>query len=282
MTAARTSESRPLPIEPAPPLPIEPISPIHPILTSWPLQAAATTLREKGVELKRASWEPRCGPAHSILRFDLPGHGGSRSAVLPDPVPGRTTVGHLASLVLALADHHGWGRFHYAGISLGGAIGAYLAVRYPGRVASLALVCSSAYFGPAGLWRERAGLVRVKGTASLLGVSSSRWFATADVADSSFGRGLLGDLAGVDPVGYAACCDALADYDLRPELAVIRAPVLVVGGTLDTATPLEHARELAGGIPHAVLHTIACGHLAAERPGDLQGALTAHLSGLCT
>ncbi|MER5686349.1 alpha/beta fold hydrolase [Streptomyces sp. NPDC002205] len=180
-------------------------------------------------------------------------------------------------LVLALADHHGWDQFHYAGISLGGAIGAHLATRRPDRIASLALVCSSAHFGAAESWYERAGLVRLKGTTPLLATSPSRWFATADFADTPFGRKLLGNLADADPVGCAACCDALAGYDLRPDLAAISVPTLVVGGTLDTATPLEHARELAEGVPHAVLKTIACGHLAAERPGALQDVLIAHL-----
>ncbi|GHB83228.1 hypothetical protein GCM10010306_092320 [Streptomyces umbrinus] len=227
-------------------------------------------------------WEPQLPSLtrrFRVLRFDLPGHGGSTSAVLPDPGPGRTTVGHLASLVLALADHHGWDRFHYAGISLGGAIGAHLAARDPDRIASLALVCSSAHFSAAQPWHERAALVRLKGTAPLLETIPSRWFASADVADTPFGRRLLGNLADTNPVGYAACCDALADYDLRPDLATISAPTLVVGGTLDTATPLEHARELAEGIPHAVLKTVACGHLAAERPRALQSVLTAHLRG---
>lgn len=228
----------------------------------------------------KAVWEPQLPSLtrrFRVLRFDLPGHGGSTSDVLPGPEPGRTTVGDLASLVLALADHHGWDRFHYAGISLGGAVGAHLAAQHPDRVASLALVCSSARFGPAEPWYERADLVRLKGTAPLLETSPSRWFATAAFADTPFGRRLLGNLADADPVGYAACCDALADYDLRPELAAISSPTLVVGGTLDTATPLEHARELAEGIPHAVLKTIACGHLAAERPSALQDVLTAHL-----
>ncbi|MDI3403397.1 alpha/beta fold hydrolase [Streptomyces cavernicola] len=228
-----------------------------------------------------AVWEPQLpslARRFRVLRFDLPGHGGSASGVLPDPEPGRTTVGDLASLVLSLADHHGWDRFHYAGVSLGGAIGAHLAARRPDRVASLTLVCSSAHFGPAEPWHERADLVRLKGTAPLLDTSPGRWFATDDFAATPFGRRLLGDLADADPVGYAACCDALATYDLRPDLAAIRAATLVVGGTLDTATPPAHARELAEGIPHAELKTLVCGHLAAEQPQALERLLTAHLS----
>ncbi|WP_060888417.1 alpha/beta fold hydrolase [Streptomyces caniscabiei] len=229
----------------------------------------------------KAVWDPQLPSLardFRVLRFDLPGHGGSTVEVLPDPAPGRTTVGDLASLVLALADHHGRDRFHYGGISLGGAVGAHLAARRPDRVASLALVCSSAHFGAAQSWHERAGLVRREGTQCLLEASAGRWFATGASARTPFGRRLLGELAHVDPVGYAACCDALADYDLSDELLAIGCPTLVVGGTLDTATPPQHARELADGIPHAELRSIACGHLAAERPGELREALYAHLS----
>ncbi|MCN9244559.1 alpha/beta fold hydrolase [Streptomyces sp. RY43-2] len=200
------------------------------------------------------------------------------TGLLRDPAPGRTTVEDLASLVLDLADHHGWDRFHYAGISLSGAIGIHLAAFRPERVASLALVCSSAHFGQPGPWRERAELVRREGTAPLLATSPGRWFATPSSASTPFGRGLLGNLAEADRAGYAACCDALAAYDLRAELAGIAAPTLVVGGSHDVATPLEHAEELAEGIPQATLKVIDCGHLAIEQPEALQAALTAHLS----
>ncbi|MFD7406879.1 alpha/beta fold hydrolase [Streptomyces sp. NPDC059866] len=228
----------------------------------------------------KAVWEPQLpslARRFRVLRFDLPGHDGSTTGLLRDPKPGCTTVEDLASLVLELADHHGWDRFHYAGISLGGAIGAHLAAHHSERVASLALVCSSAHFGAAQPWHERAELVRLKGTAPLLVTSPNRWFATAEIAKTSFGRRLIGNLAETDPVGYAACCDALASYDLRPGLARIIAPTLVVGGSHDVATPVEHARELAAGIPHAVLQVIGCGHLAAEQPQALQAALASHL-----
>ncbi|NUW35596.1 alpha/beta fold hydrolase [Nonomuraea sp. SMC257] len=88
-------------------------------------------------------WEPQLTAlAHRfrVVRFDLPGHGGS-------PVQDVSSVDDLAGLVLELADALGLDAFHYAGISLGGAIGATLAARRPGRVLSLAMVCSSARFG---------------------------------------------------------------------------------------------------------------------------------------
>ncbi|MGW6142907.1 alpha/beta hydrolase [Streptomyces sp. NPDC055140] len=85
------------------------------------------------------------------------------------------------------------------------------------------------------------------------------------------------DLAETDPVGYAACCDALAAYDLRSDLARITAPTLVVGGSLDIATPLDHARELADGIADATLEACAIGHLAVEQPEAVGAALSTHL-----
>ncbi|QDY75615.1 alpha/beta fold hydrolase [Streptomyces qinzhouensis] len=232
-----------------------------------------------------AVWAPLL-PALSrrfrVLGFDLPGHGRSPAELLPSPEPGRTTVGDLASLVLALADHHGWERFHYAGISLGGAVGAHLAAHRPQRIASLALVCSSARFGPPEPWHERAALVRAEGTTPLLETSPGRWFASAAGADTPFARRLLADLAGADPAGYAACCDAVAGYDLRSALHRITAPTLVVGGSLDTATPPAHARELAAGIPVGRLRLLDCGHLAAESPRELEAALLSHLQQAAT
>ncbi|MET8832017.1 alpha/beta fold hydrolase [Streptomyces sp. NPDC004610] len=225
-------------------------------------------------------WEaqlPTLARCFRVLRFDLPGHGGSGTGLLRDPNAGRTTVEDLASLVLNLADRHDWDRFHYAGISLGGAIGACLAARHPQRVASLALVCSSASFGAPGSWHERAELVRLKGTAPLLATSPGRWFATASFAESTLGSRLLRNLAEADPVGYAACCDALAALDLGPCLADIIAPTLIVGGSRDTATPLEHTYELRDGIPCAHLEIIPSGHLAAEQPEALGTALMRHL-----
>ncbi|MEU3986725.1 alpha/beta hydrolase [Streptomyces sp. NPDC026672] len=90
---------------------------------------------------------------------------------------------------------------------------------------------------------------------------------------------LLADLATVDPEGYAACCDALAAYDLVNRLPRIIAPTLVLGGSHDVATPLPHARELAAGIPGSALRIVATGHLALEQPEAVRSALLAHLRG---
>lgn len=214
-------------------------------------------------------WEPQL-PALTrtfrVIRFDLPGHG--------DSGPLRaSTVEDLAELVLEVAAEEGMDGFHYAGVSIGGAIGATLALRHPGRVRSLAMICSSARFGDPDSWRERAELVRAEGTAPLRKATAQRWFAGPP------DQALLDDLAATDPAAYAACCDALAAYDLRGELAGITVPALIVAGRADPATPPPHARELADGIPDATLVEIpGAAHLAnVDQPDRVTQALLTHL-----
>ncbi|MGW8764337.1 alpha/beta fold hydrolase [Streptomyces sp. NPDC055815] len=226
-------------------------------------------------------WEPHLPTLLGfcrVLRFDLPGHGGSPAGLLKNSSPGRTTVAELAQLVLDVVDSHFQQRFHYAGISLGGAIGAQLALQHPERVASLAMVCSSAHFGASGPWHERAALVRREGTRALLAATPSRWFADPEGAESPLGKALLSDLMAADPAGYAACCDALATYDIRDDLKGITAPTLVLSGTHDRPTPLLHAVEIAEAIRGSHLKVISTGHLAFEDPEAVGVALTDQLS----
>jgi 3-oxoadipate enol-lactonase/4-carboxymuconolactone decarboxylase len=226
-----------------------------------------------------AVWEPQLAGLtvrHRVLRFDLPGHGGSRA--LPAPPGG---VAGMAELVLRLADAAGWERFRYAGISFGGAIGLQLAARHPDRVASLAVLCSSAHFGDPAAWRQRAATVADRGTEALVPSRPGTWFAPGFELTPR-GAALVADLRATDDAGYAACCLALADFELRAEdLAGISAPTLVVAGRDDPATPPAHARELADAIPDAGLTEIAhAAHLAnVERPEPVLAALLGHLTG---
>ncbi|MCX3058606.1 bifunctional 3-oxoadipate enol-lactonase/4-carboxymuconolactone decarboxylase PcaDC [Streptomyces beihaiensis] len=210
--------------------------------------------------------------AHRVVRWDLPGHGGSGAEL----VRAGATVADLAGLVLALADAQGIARFGYAGVSLGGAVGLHLAVHHPDRVDRLAVLCSAARFGEPEPWRRRAALVREEGTGAVAESAPSRWF-TPEFDGACVPR-LVQDNRDADAAAYAACCDALAAFDLRERLAEIRVPTLVVAGREDPATPPERAREIADGVPRAELVELAgASHLAvAERPDAVTGLLRAH------
>ncbi|MFJ8769930.1 bifunctional 3-oxoadipate enol-lactonase/4-carboxymuconolactone decarboxylase PcaDC [Streptomyces clavifer] len=224
-------------------------------------------------------WDPQV-PAlaerYRVVRWDLPGHGGSPAALLP----AGSTVADLGQLVLGLVDTLGVGSFAYAGVSLGGAVGTWLAAHRPSRVESLALVCSSARFGEPGPWLERAGRVRADGTGPLAETAPERWFTPAFTDSGALVAGrLAAEHLAVDPEAYAVCCEVLAVLDLRADLARVTAPTLVVGGREDRVTPPAHARALADGIRDAHLVELPrAAHLAGvERPGAVLDALRAHL-----
>jgi pimeloyl-ACP methyl ester carboxylesterase len=60
--------------------------------------------------------------------------------------------------------------------------------------------------------------------------------------------GIVDAMRGLDPEGYAGCCEAIAGMDQRASLASITAPTLVIAGTEDPATPPPHAALIASGI----------------------------------
>jgi len=209
-----------------------------------------------------------------LVRYDLPGHGGSPAAAAP------YTIAGLGAGVLALLDSLGVGRFAYCGISLGGMIGMWLAATAPDRVAALGLVCTSAYLPPADGWRARAGQVRAAGMASVSAAVIGRWFtpsfaATAPQVIDQF----TAELERTDPVGYAGCCEAIAGMDLRADLPRVTTPTHVLAGGDDPATPPEHGAAIASLIEGARLDVIpATAHLATVEAADtVTSTLLTHL-----
>ncbi|MFF3985822.1 3-oxoadipate enol-lactonase [Streptomyces sp. NPDC001797] len=222
-----------------------------------------------------ALWDavaPELSITHRVVRWDLPGHGGSA----PGLIKAGATVGDLAGLVLALADSLGIERFAYAGVSLGGAVGLHLAVHHPDRLESLAVICSSAHFGGSKAWEERAERVRREGVEWLAENAPGRWFTPGFTVPR-----LVEDQRTADPEAYAACCDALAAFDLRDRLGEIAVRTLLIAGRQDTATPPPHLREIADAVAAATLVELpGAAHLApAQCPEAVLTALRSHLDG---
>ncbi|MFE1858655.1 bifunctional 3-oxoadipate enol-lactonase/4-carboxymuconolactone decarboxylase PcaDC [Streptomyces anandii] len=222
-----------------------------------------------------ALWDkvaPELAVSHRVVRWDLPGHGGSPADLIG---PG-ATVGDLAGLVLALADSLGVERFAYAGVSLGGAVGLHLAVHHPERLTSLAVICSSAHFNGAGPWQERAEQVRREGLGRLVENAGGRWFAGDFTVPE-----LVRDHRDADPEAYAACCDALAAFDLTEQLPGIATRTLLIAGREDRATPPAHLRQIADAVPGSALVELpGASHLApAQCPKAVLAALRTHLAG---
>jgi 3-oxoadipate enol-lactonase len=215
-------------------------------------------------------WEPQLGALtrhHRVVRFDHRGHGRS-------PVPlGPYTVDNLGDDVLRLLDALGAETVDYAGLSLGGMVGMWLAAHAPDRIHRLALLCTAAYL-PADLgYRQRAATVRAQGIDGIVEPVLGRWFTPAfPPADRAPYRAML---AGTDPEGYAGCCEAIASLDLQPVLSKITAPTLVIAGADDPAIPPRYAEQIAAAVPGSRLEILdGAAHLAnVERAGAVNRLL---------
>ena len=224
--------------------------------------------------------------AFDILAWDLPGHGHNRS--VPDEP---FTMAELAAGVLAIVDEVQHQRedpgrpFHYAGVSVGGAIGLQLLLDAPERVVAAALLCTGARIGSEASWAGRIGQVSVSGTAVLVEGSAQRWFGPGFLErEADAARGLLRGLEQTQDDGYLHVCEALATFDVRDRLGEVTAPVLAVAGSHDPATPPEGLHEIADGVrqgTYAELDGVA--HLApVEAPAAVVALLRQHFLGETT
>ncbi|POX49799.1 4-carboxymuconolactone decarboxylase [Streptomyces sp. Ru71] len=209
-----------------------------------------------------------------VLRFDLPGHGGA-------PAHPAGSVAELTARLLATLDALGVQRFGYAGCALGGAVGVELALRHPERLASLVLIAASPRFGTADEFRQRGVIVRTNGLDPIARTSPDRWFthgfAAAQPAITDWAVQMVRT---TDPGCYIAACEALAAFDVRPELGRVGVPTLVLVGSEDQVTGPAEARTLVAGIPDARLAVVpGASHLVpVEQPAAVTDLLVTHFS----
>lgn len=210
-----------------------------------------------------------------VLRYDHRGHGGS-----PAP-PGPYSIDELGRDVLALLDRLELGRVSFCGLSLGGMTGMWLASEAPERIDRLALCCTVPHFPPASLWDERASTVRASGMEPMVDPAIERWL-TPEVraARPDVEAALRRMLREVSPEGYAGCCEAIRDMDLRPGLPRITAATLVVAGGSDPSTPAERVRSIADAVPGArYLELEGAAHFAnVAQPEAFSRAIVQHVS----
>ncbi|MGW9299495.1 bifunctional 3-oxoadipate enol-lactonase/4-carboxymuconolactone decarboxylase PcaDC [Streptomyces cyaneofuscatus] len=209
-----------------------------------------------------------------VFRYDLPGHGGAPAHAAP-------SVAELADRLIATLDGLGVQRFGYAGCSIGGAVGADLALRHPHRVASLALVASSPRFGTADEFRQRGVIVRTNGLEPMARTAPERWFTPGfAAAQPAIVEWAVQMVRTTDPGCYIAACEALAAFDIRDHLGRIGVPTLVLVGAEDQVTGPAEARTLVAGIPDARLALVpGASHLApVEQPAAVCDLLLTHFS----
>ncbi|MDH6279446.1 3-oxoadipate enol-lactonase [Prescottella agglutinans] len=223
-------------------------------------------------------WDPQIHAlwsGHHVIAVDHRGHGGS-----PAPA-GPYTMADLGGDVIALLDRLGLDSVHFVGLSLGGAVGQWLAAHHPQRLRTLTVMCTSAQFTPAQPWLDRAATVRADGIASIAESVVGRWF-TPELAqrDPELVARHVAMVSGSSDEGYAACCEALSQWDGRADLARIVAPTLVIAAEQDGPTPPPKLQAIADSIAGAEFHVVSPGaHLAnVEQAGAITRLIERHIA----
>ena len=219
-------------------------------------------------------WEPQAralARRFRVLCWDIRGHG--RSAVPPGPY----TIAELGGDLLGLLDRLDIPRASLCGLSIGAMLSLWAAANAPERVDRLIACCTTAHFEgeAADGYRERAARVRRDGLEPLADTVIARWFTPAFATRCPHVVARLRDgLVATPPDGYAGCCEALAEMDLRSDLSRLSVPTLVLAGDCDTATPTEHGRAIADAVAGAQLIEVPCAaHLASVERAELVTAL---------
>lgn len=214
-------------------------------------------------------WEPQVPELSELLRvirFDQRGHGGS-----PAP-PGPYTIDQLGADVLALLDALEIERADYAGLSIGGMIGLWLAINAPERIGRLVIICSSAKVDGAA-FAQRAAAVLAAGSPEVVADAVvGRWFTEPFAREQpALIAHMRAMIAGTPAAGYAGCCEAIAAMDLRAGLPSISAPTLVIGASGDPSLPAEvHSAPIAAAIPGALYEVVGpAAHLASIECADV-------------
>jgi 3-oxoadipate enol-lactonase len=225
-----------------------------------------------------AMWDPQATTLSRdfrLLRYDHRGHGAS-------PVPaGPYTIAALGQDLLRLLNRLELERVSFCGLSLGGMVGLWVAANAPDRIDRPVVCCSAARMMRPQDYAARADQVRREGMPSVADAVIGRWFTPAFVArQPNTVASIKAVLLSTPVAGYAGSCEALAQMDLRDDLAKITAPTLVIAAAEDQATPPELSREIASGIVGAEIVVISdAAHLAnVEQPTAITDQILDHLT----
>lgn len=207
---------------------------------------------------------------HTVLRYDLSGHGRSPRAGVP------SIAGWVEELV-ALLDAEGIQETAVVAHSMGTLVASHFAAAHPGRVTQLALL------GPVRAQGEqarqatlaRARTVREGGMSAvadaIVAVATSEATRERRPLAAAMVRELL---LGQDPESYALACEALASAE-EPDFAGITAPVLLLTGSEDKTSPVAVNDEIFSLLPKARLQVLdGIGHWHTVEASD---AVTAEL-----
>ncbi len=240
--------------------------------------SAVILIHSNGLSL--GQWKHNVGPIakyYKVYAPDLPGFG------LSDKPDAEYGVGYYVNFLRAFMDALGIQKAALVGSSLGGAVVATFASRYPGRVSCIVLA------DPTGLVPE--GISRNKELYNVflaLMIRSRKLYCRPMFYDSSAMRALDGTQLVTDSKesrdAFVKNCKAILAYD--PEypkaLMSIKAPALIIWGEDDLLLPAEDAQKYCKLIPGSKVKVIGyCGHIPnVEKHAEFNALVLDFLAGV--
>ncbi|NLJ51243.1 MAG: 3-oxoadipate enol-lactonase [Alcaligenaceae bacterium] len=214
-------------------------------------------------------WDPQVealSKKFRLVRYDTRGHGGS-------PITqGPYSFKQLAADVVAILDALKIETAVFCGVSMGGHTGLQLGIDETERFDGIVVCNSAAKIGTAEAWQERATLLRTKGQEAikeLAATAPDRWFTPEFIKQHpDVVKGMQEQFATLDPEGYAACCDALGQSDLRKSINAICVPTLLVAGKYDPVTTVEDAQNMHGLIKGSSVAELDASHISNVEAAD--------------
>ena len=203
-----------------------------------------------------------------IIRYDTRGHG--KSAVTPGPY----SLAQLGQDALGIMNALGVKRAHWLGLSLGGMTGMWLLANAPQRIGRAVLANTAASMQPPENWNARIRLVLDEGMYAITQAVLDRWFTPEFQHRSPKAIELVKRMIELTPKeGYAACCAAIRDMDLRDAIRGVEKPVLVITGAKDPATTHAAGELIQKSIKGAKIISLNAAHLSnIEQPENFTRA----------
>jgi 3-oxoadipate enol-lactonase len=214
---------------------------------------------------------PHLAAVGRVITYDLRGHGRARGA------PKATSLDQLANDTQMLLDILEIEQADVYGASYGGAIAQHIALNYPERVRSLAIIATFSK-APQALLESRAEAAERDGMEAQVGVSLMRWFFPATIAQNGWAvRYARECIRHARVEDWTAAWRTMARLDVFDKLGQLQMPTLVTGGKNDLSTTPDVMLEIARAIPNAIYKLIDPGThmMILEQPAALSAELVA-------
>jgi 3-oxoadipate enol-lactonase len=209
----------------------------------------------------RTSFDPLAlmlAKTHEVITLSLPGFPGSDFV--------GADLGALADQIVAAITSLNLGQKPILlGNGFGGFVALVCALRHPNFASRLVLADCGACFSEPGraAFRNMSNVAKEKGLEAVADIAMRRLFSPEfQVQNPDLIADRKARFLTLPTETFHGACAALADLDLRPQLATMTLPTLVLVGDMDEATPPPMSHELAELLPNAQLIVLeACAHV---------------------